>query len=311
MFTALAFHVLDSFMPTHQWNNLTDVLHQWRSDALEFLRQDAPKIVVVILISLLLLWFLKLVTRRLQVFSKRQALPSGIRAQQLATLAGVISGVGIFVILFSALIQILGILNIDVKPLIASAGVVGLAIGFGAQTLVKDVINGFFILLENQYDVGDIVKVAGVQGTVELMTLRRTLLRDADGSVHVVPNSEIKIVSNLTRDWTQVPLHISVAYTENSDKVMQVLREVANDAWNSADLKDSLVSMPEVPGIERVSGQEVDYLMLVKTRPGRQYFVSRELRRRIKDCLQKNSIQPGGPGRMYVVDSSAFPGKPA
>src|SRR5262249_51255516 len=164
--------------------------HQWRSDSLEFMRQDAPKILIVVLVSLLLLWFLRIITSRLQRLSKRQSLPSGIRSQQLGTLAGVIYGVGIFVICFSALIQILGTLNIDVKPLIASAGVVGLAIGFGAQTLVKDVINGFFILLENQYDVGDVVKIAGVQGTVETMSLRRTVLRDADGSVHNVPNSE-------------------------------------------------------------------------------------------------------------------------
>jgi small conductance mechanosensitive channel len=297
-------------MPIRQWNNVTDVLHQWRSDALEFLRQDAPKIVVVVLISLILLWFLRVVARRLSAVSKRQGLPSGLRAQQLTTLAGVISGVGIFVICFSALIQILGILNIDVKPLIASAGVVGLAIGFGAQTLVKDVINGFFILLENQYDVGDTVKIAGVQGTVESMTLRRTVLRDADGSVHNVPNSEIKIVSNLTRDWTQVSMHISVAYTEDSDKVVNVLREVANEAWNSQETRENLVAPPEVPGIERVSGQEVDYLMLIKTRPGKQFPIVRELRRRIKECLQKNNIQPG-PGRVYVLDASSAPGRPA
>src|SRR5262249_6663555 len=150
--------------------------------------------------------------------------------------------------------------------------------------LVKDVINGFFILLENQYDVGDVVKIAAVQGTVETMSLRRTVLRDADGSVHNVPNSEIKIVSNLTRDWTQVPLHVSVAYTEDSDRVIRLRREVANEVWNLPEIHADLVSVPDVPGIERVSGHEVDYLMLVKTRPGKQPIVTRELRRRIKEC---------------------------
>jgi small conductance mechanosensitive channel len=296
-------------MPTHQWHGISEVLQQWRSDALEFLRQDVPKILVVLIISLILLWILRLVTRRLRILSKRQAFPTGIRAQQLTTLSGVISGVGIFVILFSAIIQILGVLNIDVKPLIASAGVVGLAIGFGAQTLVKDVINGFFILLENQYDVGDAVRVGGVQGTVENMTLRRTVLRDADGSVHTVPNSEIKIVSNMTRDWTQVALHIAVDYSENSDRVVQVLREIALEVWNDEQYRQFLVSQPEVPGIERVTGTEVDYVMLVKTRPGKQLEVTRELRRRIKECFQKNEIKPGGPGRMYVVEASGIPGK--
>lgn len=309
MFGSFLVQVLDSLMPVHQWNNLTEILHQWRSDSLEFLRQDAPKIIVVVVISLVLLWFLRLITNRLQAVSKHHVLPSRIRAQQLGTLAGVISGVGIFLICFSALIQILGILNIDVKPLIASAGVVGLAIGFGAQTLVKDVINGFFILLENQYDVGDTVKVGGVQGVVESMTLRRTVLRDADGTVHTVPNSEIKIVSNTTRDWTQVSLHVSAAYSEDSEKVIKVLREVANDVWNSSETRQDLVSPPEVPGIDRVGGQEVDYLMLVKTRPGKQFPVARELRRKIKECMQKNNIQPGGPSRMYVVEAESG-GKP-
>ena len=296
-------------MPPHEWKDVSEVLHQWRSDAFEFLHHDAPRILVVLIISLILLWILRLVTHRLRAISKHQAFPSGIRAQQLTTLAGVIKGFGIFVIVFSGLIQILGVLSIDVKPLIASAGVAGLAIGFGAQTLVKDVLNGFFILLENQYDVGDVIKVATVQGTVEDMTLRRTVLRDADGTVHTIPNSEIKIVSNLTRDWTQVSLHISVAYTEDSDKVIKVLREVATELWNDTNLQGLMVAEPEVPGIERVTGSEVDYLMLVKTRPGKQYQVTREIRRKIKSCFEKNGIKPSDPARMYVIDAPGNLGK--
>lgn len=303
MFWPLALLDLDQLMPTRQWHNTQEVLQEWRSDALEILRHDVPRIVVILIITIVLLWILRAITRRLRALSKRQELPSGLRAQQLNTLAGVIKGFGLFVIIFSALIQILGVLNIDVKPLIASAGVVGLAIGFGAQTLVKDVINGFFILLENQYDIGDVVRLGTVQGTVEEMTLRRTVLRDGDGTVHTVPNSEIKIVSNLTRDWTQVALQITVAYTENSDRVIQVLRDLAQEVWNDPELHDLLVALPEVPGIDRVSGSDVDYLMLVKTRPGNQFRVTREMRRRIKACFEKNNIQPGTPGKMYVIDA--------
>jgi small conductance mechanosensitive channel len=298
-------------MPIHQWHNFKEVFEQWRSDALEFLRQDAPKILVVLIIAFVLLWILRLFTHRLRALSKRQAFPTGIRSQQLATLAGVIKTGGIFLIVFSALIQILGVLSIDVKPLIASAGVVGLAIGFGAQALVKDVINGFFILIENQYDVGDAVKVAGVQGTVENMTLRRTVLRDADGTVHTVPNGQIAIVSNLTRDWTQVSLHVSVAYTEDSDKVVRVLREVASEVWNSADTHELLVSEPEVPGIDGINGSVIDYLVLVKTRPGKQFPVTRELRRRIKQCFERNNIQPGDATKTLVITTNPLPGKPA
>jgi moderate conductance mechanosensitive channel len=175
-----------------------------------------------------------------------------------------------------------------------------LAIGFGAQTLVKDVINGFFILIENQYEVGDNVKIGGVSGAVELMTLRRTVLRDADGTVHVIPNSTISVVSNLTRDWTQVSLHVSVDYKEDSDRVIGVLKEAATEVYNSDRYAPLMVAEPVVHGIDRVHGTEVEYLLTTKTRPGQQFAVSRELRRVVKNCLQKNEIQAGGQTRFFV-----------
>ncbi|HLK33125.1 MAG TPA: mechanosensitive ion channel family protein [Terriglobales bacterium] len=287
------------FIEPLQTENLSSVLHHWRADALEFLRVDVPKIIVIIIIAFALIRLMKVVINRLQAFSRHE---SGARAQQLRTAAGVIGSVGTFVIIFLALMQILPVLGVNMGPLLASAGVAGLAIGFGAQTLVHDVINGFFILLENQYAVGDVVRVAGVKGTVEAMTMRNTTLRDDDGTVHVVPNSEIKIVSNLTRDWAQLALHISVAYNEESDRVVKLLQQVSDEVRNDPSFRDDIVAEPQVPGIERVAGGEVDYLLLVKTRPGRQYGVSRELRRRIKECFQKNNIQAGNPARVYVLE---------
>lgn len=298
--------------PVSQWQDLNQVLHQWHSDALRFLHDKAPKILIIVILAAVLLELLRMITRRLRRLAKKEGpAASRARAQQLATLSGVIYGAGLFVILGIALMQILKELGVEYGPLLASAGIAGLAIGFGAQTLVKDVINGFFILVEDHYDVGDTIKAAGVQGIVEDMSLRRTVLRDADGSLHVVPNSEIKIVSNLTRDWTQVSLHISVAYTESSDRVISILKEVASEFYSDPQFQDDLVSVPEVPGIERVTGTEVDYLVLVKTRPGKQYSITRELRRRIKECFEKNNIQPAGPARMYVMSVSGLPGQPA
>jgi len=280
-------------------------LQTWRLDGLDFLRKDAPRIVVIILIAVILIRIMKMVTRRLARFSRQQTLVSGVRSQQLRTLASVIYSVSFFVIFFFALIEILQQLNINIGPLIASAGIVGLAIGFGAQTLVKDVINGFFILIENQYDVGDVVRVGSVAGTVETVTLRRTTLRDADGTLHFIPNSEIKIVSNLTRDWAQIILHVSVDYKEDSDRVIKLLKEVGSEIRNDPEFAGALVADPDVPGIDRVAPGEVDYLMLVKTKPGKQYGVSRELRRRIKLCFEKNNVRPGGAGRVYVVEQAA------
>jgi len=133
--------------------------------------------------------------------------------------------------------------------------------------------------------------------------LRRTVLRDDSGAQHTVPSSEIKIVSNLTRDWTQLPLHVSVAYGVDTDRVIKLLEEVGEELANDPRFADKIVAKPEVPGIEKVSGNEVDYLMLVKTRPGSQYAVSRELRKRIKACFEKQHIEPGNPNRLYVVDA--------
>ena len=289
--------------------NLQAVFDDWRDDALHFLRQGGPKVLLILIEAIVLIWLIKLVSNRLRKFGESKALPSGIRAQQLKTLAGIVYSAGVFIVIFNALLQILPVFGINIGPLLASAGVAGLAIGFGAQTLVKDVINGFFILMENQYEVGDVIRTGGITGTVEDMTLRKTLVRDDQGALSTIPNSTITVVSNLTRDWAQVALHIGVAYTEKSDRIIELLTQIGQELRNDPHWSDVLVSDPQVPGIDRVSGDQVDYLMLVKTRPGTQYTLTRELRRRIKDCFEKNDIKPGGPGRMYVVDSG--PQKPA
>jgi moderate conductance mechanosensitive channel len=288
--------------------SLWEVWQAWRLDALEFLRSDAPRVLAILIVAFILTRLLKLITNRLAAVGRKQTLPSGVRAQQLRTVASVIYSVGTFVIVFVALMQVLAVFSINIGPLLASAGIAGLAVGFGAQTLVKDVINGFFILLENQYDIGDVVRVAGVSGTVESVTMRRTVLRDADGSVHNIPNSEIKIVSNLTRDWTQVTLHVAVDYSESSDKIMGLLRDIGDEVKNDPRFSADIVADPDVPGIEKVVGHEVDYLMIMKTRPGRQYAVQRELRRKIKESFEQNAIKPG-PSPFYVAPSAWPPPK--
>lgn len=270
---------------------------------LPWLQEAAQEVAVILLITFIFIRLLKLGTRRLIKLSHSQELIAGRRALQLRTLAGVLNSVGIFIVIFIAAMEILPIFGLDMGPLLASAGVVGIAIGFGAQTLVKDMLNGFFILVENQYNVGDVIQVAGVGGTVEDMTLRRTVLRDADGTLHVIPNSEIKIVSNKTRDWSRVQLRVAAAYEESSDRVMQLLREVADELRNDPGFAGMIVAEPEIPGIERVAGGEVDYLMQVKTLPGApQYAISRELRRRIKEKFEKNNIKAAGPAKVYVVN---------
>lgn len=268
---------------------------------MNFFRDDAPKVLVVIVGAYVLIKILRRFAQKSADLHIRK-LPPGIRVQQVRTVTSVLTSVGVFGIVFVAVLMVLSVFNFNLGPMLASAGIAGLAIGFGAQTLVHDFINGFFILLENQYDIGDVIRIAGVKGTVERMSLRNTVLRDEDGTVHIVPNSSIQIVSNTTRDWSQLALRVVVAYGEASDKIVRLLMEVGEAVRHDPAFSDDVVSDIQVPGIDRIGNGEAEYLMLIKTRPNKQWAVSRELRRRIKECFEKNNVQTAGPGRVYVID---------
>jgi moderate conductance mechanosensitive channel len=282
------------------------LMRDWGEDTRNFLRHGAPKLAIIVIGAFVLIRIWRAIVQRVAALQEKR-LPHQLRVQQLRTLATVINSVGVFVIGFWALLQTLPLFNLDLRPLLASAGVAGLAIGFGAQTLVKDFINGFLILIDNQYDIGDSIRVAGVKGVVESMTLRTTILRDDDGTLHTVPNSQISIVSNATRDWSQLTMRVVVAYNENSDRIVKLLQEVGEGLRHDPQLSEDLVGDVEVPGIDRVGNGEAEYLMLVKTRPNEQFAISRELRRRIKDCFQKNNVQTAGPGKVYVLDQGTRP----
>jgi moderate conductance mechanosensitive channel len=282
--------------------HLRDVLLDWREDWLNFIRH-VPAILVIIVVALIVLRIIRALIRRVSKLSTSRLTP-GLRDQQIRTLATVLNSVVTVVVVFVAILLILQKIDINIGPLLASAGVAGLAIGFGAQTLVRDYINGFFVLLEDQYNLGDTVRLAGLKGTVEHMTLRRTVLRDDDGTVHMVPNSQINVVSNMTRDWAQLSLKVTVAYEEASEKIMKLLEQVGAEVRHDAKFEDDVVDV-QVPGIDRVGNGETEFLVLVKTRPNKQYGISREFRRRIKECFEKNNVKPGPPGRLYVTESSA------
>jgi moderate conductance mechanosensitive channel len=291
---------LTKFYGIPEAQKLRELLNDWRGDSFRFVHQDAPKILLVLIIALLVIRIVHTLTRGMVALRTRR-LPPGIRGQQIQTLASVINSIASFVVWFVVLLTVLDRVGINLGPLLASAGIAGLAIGFGAQTLVKDFINGFFVLLEDQYNIGDAVRMAGVKGTVEDMTLRRTVLRDDDGTLHTIPNSQVQIVSNMTRDWAQISLHVSVAYGEPSDKIVELLKQVGDEIRHDPRFADDIVADVEVPGIDRVGNGEAEYLVLVKTRPRKQFAITREFRRRIKECFEKNNIQAGLPGRFLVT----------
>src|SRR5437763_8397577 len=291
------FSTLQNKLPAE--TNLPALLRDWREDTMNFMRHEAPKIVLVLLVAYILTRLLRAIARKSADLHVRK-LPPGVRVQQVRTVASVITSVGVFVIFFVAALEVLSLVGLNLRPMLASAGIAGLAIGFGAQTLVHDFINGFFILLENQYDIGDVVRIAGVKGTVERMSLRMTVLRDEDGTIHLVPNSAVQIVSNTTRDWAQIALRVTVAYSEPSEKIITLLKQIGEQVRHDPAFAEEIVSDIQVPGIDRVGNGEVEYLMLVKTQPSKQYAVSRELRRKIKECIEQNKIQTARPGRVYV-----------
>lgn len=286
--------------------NIPGLLHAWREDSLTFVHHEMPKLVLVIVVAFVLIRVLRVVTEKMADLREKK-FAQGLRAQQIKTLAGVINSIGVFAIVFVAGLQALSLLGLNLGPLLASAGIAGLAIGFGAQTLVKDWINGFFVLFEDQFNIGDTVRMAGVKGVVEEMSLRRTVLRDDDGTLHMVPNSQITVLSNMTRDWAQLALKVTVAYSEPSDKIISLLQQVGSDVRHDPGFADDIVSDIQVPGIDRVGNGEAEYLMLIKTAPNKQWAVSREVRRRIKEKFLANKISAGGPGRVFVADPGVAP----
>ncbi len=200
-----------------------------------------------------------------------------------------------------ALVLVLAELGVDIKPILAGAGIVGLAVGFGAQTLVKDLITGFFLLLENQIRVNDVVSAGGVSGLVEEINLRTTVLRDVSGNVHIIPNGSITTVTNMTREWARAVLDIGVAYESDVDECMAVLRRVAAAMADDPAWKPLLVGPFEFPGIERFEESAVVLRIMVQTRPIEQWNVMRELRRRVKTAFQEAGISIPYPHRTVIT----------
>lgn len=211
--------------------------------------------------------------------------------QRSHTLVAVLRGSGRFVLVIWALFTILPELGVNVTPILASVGIAGIALGFGAQSLVKDVISGLFILLENQYSKGDVVTVAGTTGLVEEVGLRRTVLRDLDGVVHHVPNGEIAVASNLTQEWSRVNMNMSVAYGEDLDKVFEVINRVGNELAADAEFGPLIIKAPQVLRVDAFEDSGIAIKILGDTEPIRQWEVMGELRRRLKKAFDEEGIE--------------------
>ena len=232
-----------------------------------------------------------------------------LRERRGHTISQLLRSVGRLLVVAIALLLTFNVF-IDIGPILAGAGILGLAVSFGAQSLVKDFLSGFFILFENQFAIGDVIEAGGKSGTVEKMTLRVVVLRDLRGTMHIVPNSEIKVVSNMTRGWSRAVVDVGITYEEDIDRALAVVRDEAaqfsTDKMWGAQLDGPL----EVPGIESLGDSAVVIRTLIKTQPGSQWTVAREFRRRLKKRLDREGISIPYPQRRVHVQVQGGPASP-
>lgn len=275
------------------------VIDEWLTDWQEFLHEKLPKLLVLLIVAFVLVRLLTLITSRMVYVAERHA-ANALRLSQVKTLASVIRATGIGIIGLLSALMVLETLGLNLNPLLASAGVAGVAIGLAAQTIVKDMLNGMLILIEDQFGVGDVVKVAGVTGTVESMSLRKTTIRNGDGTLYVIPNSQITTVGNQSRDFSVATINVSVDYSAAPDKVLALLMKVALSVRNDPAYKDVFLDDPQILGVDAMKGSELIYPVLLKTKANQQWAAMRETRRRIRLALEENDMLPGDPGRVFL-----------
>lgn len=207
------------------------------------------------------------------------------------TLGNIINSAGFVLVIGVALMMVLSELGMDITPIITGAGIAGLAVGFGAQNLVRDIISGFFLILEDQVRVGDVATINGTGGLVEAINLRTMVLRDLEGVVHIFPNGEIKQVSNRTKEWSRSVIDVGVAYKEDVDQVMDVLKEIGEGLSADPGFGPLILEPLEVLGVDNFADSQVTIKIAIKTLPLKQWMVGRELRRRIKKTFDQKGIE--------------------
>ena len=217
------------------------------------------------------------------------------RAKRIKTLWQVGRNAGYILILVSVIMMILSELGVDITPVLASAGVAGLALSLGAQTLIKDLLGGLFILSENQFYVGDVITLGNLSGTVEEIRLRATYLRDLEGRLHMIPNGDIRTVTNQTTNWSQVQITLNVDYDADMEQVQQALISASSALQNHPEVGQHLLDAPQVLGWTSFTDWSVQVQVLAKTKPGKQWQVGRELRKAVLEAFQQKGIRVAMP----------------
>ena len=283
---------------------MTPNLSKWTDFALS----DGLRLVTILAVALVLNRMLRVLTRRLipAVGAESLGRIARMREQHVKTLSSLLYSAGTAVIVAGAILTALPLFGFNVTPVAAVAGLASLAFGFGAQHLVRDLINGFFIIIEDQFVVGESVRVGAVVGRVEHLTLRRTVIRDIQGAVVTIPNSEITQVSNLSRDWGQVFVDLAIPPDGSSDTAFASLERVCAELRADSSWSSVLVDGPRVLGVETFGPAGATLRLQLRTVPGRQDDAARELRRRIQNRFEQEHVRWGGVQRVEIAGSGAL-----
>jgi moderate conductance mechanosensitive channel len=279
-------------------------LYRW----MQFAGARGPRIVATVLIALLAIRGLRALSSRLVEMAKTQTRVAQMREAQTRTMAGLAYGIGVTLVLAFAFLEILNELGFAITPIAAVATLASLSVGFGAQHLVKDLINGFFIVLEDQFVVGDLIRVNNETGRVEHITLRRTVIRNGEGARVSIPNGLIGLVANLSRDWSQTLVDVTIPSAEAVGRALAILEKVCGDFRIDPDWSPALIDGPRVLGIEALSLDGTILRMILKSAVLRQDDVARELRRRVKMALEQAHILVANTQRVELISGAAAAG---
>ncbi len=276
---------------------------------LNWLTEHGGRILLIIALSLALYYLLRHfvpIMVKKTVSRTMRGWPKTAIKKRADTLSAIFVDTGIVGVAVVAIFTILAEVGVNVAPALAGLGIAGIAIGFGAQSLIKDIFNGILILLENQYEVGDVVQIAGVAGLVEEVSLRRTVLRDLDGIVHSVPNGQIGVASNYAKEWSRVNMNISVGYGENLSHVIAVINKVGKEMAEDPHWGPLILKAPQVLRVDAFEDSGIAIKILGDTKPLSQWDVMGELRLRLKEAFDKEGIEIPWPHTKVFFGNAPF-----
>lgn len=273
---------------------------------MKWLLTSGVKILFILVGAYIVIRLLRFAIHRLnRFFEDDDPTTKSEREKRAETLTKILGNLTALVVWSFAAMMVLKEFGVDIGPILAGAGIAGLAVGFGAQSLVKDFLNGIFIVLENEYRVGDVVSIGGVSGLVEKISLRTTVLRDLEGKVYVVPNGQITTVTNMTKEWSRFLIDVGVAYKENVDHVMKVLAEVGEELSKDQSFSSLIMEPLQILGVDSFGDSAVNIRVMFTTLPLQQWTVGREFRRRIKNRFDELGIEIPFPHRTVYLGEGA------